>query len=126
MIQIGEMRRGMGKRCQRRIDEIVNTEKRWDEYYIIIRAYHDKSESLRTGLNVIRTKLMVTPKVPHAWVGTMGVYVNRKKGQIEYHHCLPVDTPAAPDVEFDGDHVETVADSVARYNSPIVWAESVN
>jgi|TARA_R100000501_G_C2618312_1_gene111807 hypothetical protein len=125
----------MALKCQAEIAKIIEKEKRWDEYYIIVRAYHDKEESFRTGLMVIRTKLMITPKRPEvSWVGTFVVHVRTweatekewDKGLTSYLHNLPADKPTDAALEFSDEGSEAVAESAKRNNSPIVWAESNN
>lgn len=125
-LEIGEVRRSMALRTQGEIAKIIDRETRFDEFYIIIRSYEDREESHRTGLKVIRTKFMITQERPHPWIGTVAVYVNRKKGLVQYLHALPADKPTDAALELSDDASEVVAASAQINNSPIVWAASNN
>jgi len=111
---IGDIRKELSSDLVKSIEKVVDQNaSKHDEYYILVRSDW-------ANRNEIKTTLMLMKEQPPAMIGTLCVYVNNKKGIVEFLSALPDDIPT-DHVEMSEEGNKAVFDSAKNNNSPIIY-----
>jgi hypothetical protein len=86
-ILLGDIRPEIAKDLQRRIVKLIDERKNKESYYILIWAGID----IETG--IIRSRLILTDKMPPKMLGTLLFFVDNKAGKVKRVWALPLDIP---------------------------------
>ena len=116
MYEIGTIRQLLAQDFTKRMEKIINDQKKYDQYYILVYADMDAT----TGK--IWTKFMVMNYLPPKMIGTMLYSVDNKLGELRKIWNLPRDIPRTEEhISYEDGLAEMDIINKSAKDMPIIY-----